>query len=353
MLLELLALARRRTEQRAAGKDEVLAMLVVALLDKEILLLGAHGGGHARNVDAKQMKRAASLVRNCLHRAQKRGLLVKRLAGVAAKRGGDAQHLVFDERVAGGVPCGVAAGLEGGAQAARREARCVGFALDQLFARERHDGAAVVLRVDERVVLLGRDARQRLEPMGVVGGAVFDCPFLHGMCHNVGDVDIEGLALFDGLCQRLVGGAGKTLLHDVVVEDERAVLFVYSSHRDLLKCSSFACAFDKGSTPCLKTYARYVSRNFQLEEEPCNKKRCYLFETRKTILSRCERFRALGRPSAAVLARVVDRLASVRCCVMPPKASPAPIGCNFQCNEEQGAAGVLAALRSRGWAQVQ
>ena len=113
MLLELLALQRGVTEQRAARHDEVGTLRVVLLADQEVLLLGADGGDHAVDMLAEQSQHALGLLVDGAHGTQQRGFLVKRLAGVAAERGGDAQHLVLDERVAGGVPCRVAASLEG------------------------------------------------------------------------------------------------------------------------------------------------------------------------------------------------------------------------------------------------
>ncbi len=83
---------------------------------------------------AEEGEHALGLLVQRRHRAQQRGLLVERLARVGAKRGGDAQDVVLDERRARGVPGGVAAGLERGAQAAVGEARRVGLALDQGFA---------------------------------------------------------------------------------------------------------------------------------------------------------------------------------------------------------------------------
>ena len=232
VLLHLLALARRRAEERAAGQDEVLALLVVGLLDEEVLLLGADRGGDARHVLPEEREHLARLLRDGLHRAQQRRLLVERLAGVAAERRGDAQHLVLDERVARRVPCRVAARLERRAHAAAGEARGIGLALDERLARERHDGAAVLLRVQERVVLLGRDARERLEPVRVVRCPVGDRPFLHGMGHDVRHVRVERFALLDRLREGLVGLRWQQLLHRMVVEDERSVFLSDSSHVD-------------------------------------------------------------------------------------------------------------------------
>ena len=84
-----------------------------------------------------------------------------------------------EEGRAGRVPGGVAAGLEGGAQAAGGEAGSVGLALHQLGAGEVEDHPAAAVRRHERIVLLGGESGQGLEPVGVVRGAVLDGPVLH------------------------------------------------------------------------------------------------------------------------------------------------------------------------------
>ena len=225
VLLQLLALGRGRAEQCAAGQHQVKALVVVLFLDEEVLLLGADGGSHAGHVLAEQMQHLAGLVGDGLHRAQQRGLLVQCLAGVGAERGGDAQRVVLYESVAGGVPGGVAAGLSGGAQAAGGEGGSIRLALDELLTGELHDGGAIRLGADKAVVLLTGDAGQRLEPVGVMGGALLDCPALHHAGHDVGDLQVQGLALLDRRLQAFVGRAGQTLTHLMLVENFAAVKF--------------------------------------------------------------------------------------------------------------------------------
>ena len=65
--------------------------------------------------------------------------------------------------------------------------------------------------------------------------SVFDGPFLHCVRNDVGYVDVERLALFERLRECFVRGAGKSFLHDVIVENECSVLLVDSSHLLLLK----------------------------------------------------------------------------------------------------------------------
>ena len=237
MLFQLLPLQRRIAEQRAPAHDKVLALRVVFLGNKEVLLLGAHGGHHALVRLAEQGQHAIRLLVDGAHRTQQRGFLVKRLARVAAKRRRNAQHLVLDEGVGRGIPGRVAARFERSAQAAGREARCVRLALDQLFSRKAHDGAPVAARVEEAVVLLRRNARKRLEPMREVRSALLHSPFLHGVSHDVRNLDFERLALFDGLEQAFVRCGRQSLLHRMLVEHHRAIDIRNHRHRRaLLTC---------------------------------------------------------------------------------------------------------------------
>ena len=88
---------------------------------------------------------------------------------------------------------------------------------------EAHERAAVADRVEEAVVLFARHARERLEPMRVVRGAVLDGPFLHGMRHDVGHFDVERLSPLDGAHERLVRDGRQPFCHHVFVEHQRSV----------------------------------------------------------------------------------------------------------------------------------
>ena len=67
-------------------------------------------------------------------------------------------------------------------------------------------------------MLLSGHAGQRLEPVGVMGSALFDGPFLHLMGNDVCRRQVKLLALLDGLFQLLVHLLRQTLLHHRVVE---------------------------------------------------------------------------------------------------------------------------------------
>ena len=231
VLLELLALGGRGAKEGPAGQDQVGAGLEVLLLDEEVLLLGPDGYEHAARLVAEELQHALGLLLERRLRAKERRALVQRLAGVGDERGGDAQHLVLDERGARGVPHGVAARLEGRAQAAGRQARGIRLALHELLAREGHDHRAVVLRGDKAVVLLARDAVERLEPVRKVRGTALERPLLHGVGDLVGDVEVDGLVFPNDPRELLVRGFRKPFAHVGVGEHQAAEL-----GRDFVLC---------------------------------------------------------------------------------------------------------------------
>src|SRR5262249_44207958 len=138
------------------------------LVDQEVLLLRPGGGEDLLGgVIAEQTQDAQGLRGQRLDRAQQRRLLVQGLAGPAEEGGRDDQGGAVGPFAqvggAGGVPGRVAAGLEGGADAAGGEGGGVGLAADQLLAAEFGDGAAVGDGGDEAVVLLGGQPGHGLE----------------------------------------------------------------------------------------------------------------------------------------------------------------------------------------------
>ena len=219
VLLKLLALDRLAAKERTAAHDEVRTGSVVLLLDEEVLLLRANGGGDGLDVLAKELQDALGLGVEGNTGTKQRGLLVERLAGVGNERGGDAEDLVLDESGGSRVPSGVTAGLEGGAKAAGGEARSVRLTLDERLAREGLEGATVTRGLHEGIVLLGRDTREGLEPVRVMRGTLLERPLLHSVGHLVGDVEVERLALLDNARELLVRGLGQPITHDGVAED--------------------------------------------------------------------------------------------------------------------------------------
>ena len=223
MLFQFLTLGRGSAEQGAAGEDQILTCLVVLLLNKEVLLLGADGGGDVVHILAEQLQDADSLTGQCVHGTQQGSLFIQSLAGVADECGGNAQHVILHKGVAGGVPCGVAACFAGGAQTAGGEGGSIGLAAYQLLAGELHNGGAIAHRADEAIVLLAGDAGQGLEPVGVVGSTQLHSPALHHAGDNVCHLDVQRSTLVQGVLQALVSSAGQALLHNVFVKDLAAV----------------------------------------------------------------------------------------------------------------------------------
>ena len=218
VLLELLALAGSGAKERAAGDDQVLALAVGILLDQEVLLLVTHGRNDLLGGLAKECQYTLGLTRERGHGAQQRGLLVQGLARVGAESRGDAQDVVLDKSRAGGIPGGVATGLEGGTQTAVGEAGGIGLALDEVLARKLGNGGAVVVGLEEAVVLLGSNARKRLEPVRVVRGALGDGPDLHGVGNGVGHIQVERLTVLEGCSKALPNVLGEVVLHDFLRE---------------------------------------------------------------------------------------------------------------------------------------
>ena len=229
LVFEFLPLGRLGAEERPSGVNQIGTGKEEVAVDEEVFLLGTAGREHALGGGPEQLQHADGLLRDGFHRAKQRGLLVERLAGPAHERGRDDQRDAVAVDVQPGrarrVPRGVAARFEGRAHAAGGETGCVGLALDQLLAAELGDGAAISGRREKRVVLLGRDAGHRLEPVRVVRRAVLDGPVLERGGHGVGGRQVERLPARDGGAERAIRRLRQPLLLRLVVEDETAEEF--------------------------------------------------------------------------------------------------------------------------------
>ena len=161
-----------------------------------------------------------------LDRSQQRDLGVECLTGPGDERGRNAEGDVVlsphEEGGTGGVPCGVAAGLERCPEAARRKARGVWLALHQLGAGEVEYHASTPIRPGQAVVLLGGQPREWLEPVGVMTRSVLDRPILHRGGHHVRDGRVERLSMIDGAKEASVHLLGKPLPHGAAGEYVRA-----------------------------------------------------------------------------------------------------------------------------------
>ena len=127
LVFKFLPLGRFRAEQRTPGGEQIGTAEHEVPVDEEKFLLqpGVRNDGQG-GLLAEQLEDTAGLLVEGLIGAQERGLAVKRHARPRQEGRGDAQHdaaAVFHKvGRAGHVPRGIAARLEGAAQAAGREA---------------------------------------------------------------------------------------------------------------------------------------------------------------------------------------------------------------------------------------
>ena len=220
MVFHLLALGGRGAHQRAARQQQVGTQGGQTAVNEEVLLFRAHTGTHegGRGV-AEQAQDAHGLPGKGGNGAHEGDLAVQGLARIAVEQGGHMQRAADDEGGDSGVPGRVAAGLEGGAQAAGREGGGIGLTADEHLAREFVDDAAFAGGAQEGVMLFGGQAGHGLEPVGVVRGALADGPVFHGAGHGIRDVRVKAFAAGDGGLQRAEHGLGQALLQDVERED--------------------------------------------------------------------------------------------------------------------------------------
>ena len=220
VVIQLLPLGGLGAVQGPAGEDQVFALVEGRFVDEEVFLLGAYGGLYGGHIlVAEELQNAHGLPVDGLHGAQQGGFLVQGLAAVGAEHRGDAQNAVLDESIGGGIPGGVAPGLKGGPQTAGGEAGCIRLTLNELFAGELHNDLAAILGGDEGVVLLGGDAGHGLEPVGEVGGALFNGPVLHGVGDHRCHIGVQVLAQLDGFLQGLIGILGQARFHSGIVKN--------------------------------------------------------------------------------------------------------------------------------------
>src|SRR3989304_4089261 len=135
-------------------------------IDQEVLLLGA---GRRRDEGAvrlaEELEYSLRLAIERLHGAQQRRFLVERFAGPRDERRRNAERraigVLQNVGRTGDVPDRVTTGFERGPDAARREARAVRFALDQLLAAEFRERAPLAIGREEAVVLFRGPAGER------------------------------------------------------------------------------------------------------------------------------------------------------------------------------------------------
>ena len=226
MVLELLALGRRRSEQRAPGGEQVRPRKIEVPVDQKIFLLAAGEGDDVGWIHvSEEFQNSLRLLVQRLHRTQQWRLLVERLAGPRDKRGWNtksrAVRILKDISGTGDVPHRVAARLEGVADAAVGEARRVRLTLRQGLAREFGDRATVAIGRQEAVVLLGGEPGQRIKHVRIVRRAFGHRPVAHRRRDRVRDRRVEARSRLYRLHQRLEHRLGEPLFHRRLAEDVR------------------------------------------------------------------------------------------------------------------------------------
>ena len=154
------------------------------------------------------------------------GVLVEGFTLPGDEGGRDAERRtvfgVEDVSRGGNIPSSVATGFEGGAEAAIREGRGIGFGLDERLTRELREGA-VAVRLEEGVMLLGGEAGERVKDVRVVGRAALECPILNGGSDDVRGGCIQLGARLNVRLKRLEDVLREALLHLIERENILAV----------------------------------------------------------------------------------------------------------------------------------
>ena len=224
VVFHLLILGAVVPHEGASGEQEVGARGVEAFVDEEVLLFPTEVGVYAHRLVVEVGTNGFGGAVHCGDRLFERGFVVEGFAGVADEDGGNHQRVVDDEDGAGGIPRRVAAGFEGGADAAVGERGGVGLLLHKEFTGEVFDHAALAVVLHEGVVFLGRALGEGLEPVGIMRDAHLDGPLLHALCDGIGGVHIKRASGVEGFGVALIDFEGKILAHLLLVENVGGVI---------------------------------------------------------------------------------------------------------------------------------
>ena len=224
MILQLLSLGCRCTEQGTACKYQILSLQVFLTVDQEIFLFRTNRGRHfGRSRVSKKLRYTQRLFAYGFHGTQQGGFFIQRLTRIGTEGGGNAENYargIFLEKSRGrNIPCGISSGFKSGAQAAGREGRGIRFSFNQLFSGKFHQHFSVFIRMPDKGIMLFRsNTCQRLEPVGIMGRAVFYSPVFHGFCHNICGSKGKLPALVHNLLHLFEYILGKTFSHSSQVE---------------------------------------------------------------------------------------------------------------------------------------
>ena len=98
-------------------------------------------------------------------------------------------------------------------------------------------------------MLLGGEAGHRLEPVGIVGGALFQCPCLHAVGNGVGGFQMQMSAVFQTLLPCVKGflfhilGHGDLIEHRCAEQIGNAAAFCHIQTSKGVRCKNFFILF--------------------------------------------------------------------------------------------------------------
>ncbi len=213
MVVHLLVLGRVVPHQCTARQHQVGACRVQALVDEEVLLFPAQVGDDLLHAGVEVSCYCRCRLVDSMDGTLQRCLVVEGFSRIRNEDSRNTECVVDDEYRRGGVPCRVAACLEGGTYAAVGERRGVRFLLYQQLTAELLNHATLAVVLDEGVMLLGGALREGLEPVGVVGDAVLVSPLLHALGYGIGDGAVEWGTVVDDIDEFLVHVALQVLVH--------------------------------------------------------------------------------------------------------------------------------------------
>ena len=111
-----------------------------------------------------------------------------------------------------------------------RERRSIRFTLYKFLSTECHDYSAVILWIDEAVVLFCCNSCKWLEPMCEVCCTILNCPFLHCVSNNIGDIKLQWFTVIQSLLKSFECFLWKTIFHCLLVENHASEKFWYICH---------------------------------------------------------------------------------------------------------------------------
>ena len=225
VVLQLLVFGTLVTHQRTTRQHQVGTGSPQTLIDQEVLLLPAQICRNVLNLGVEVVADIECRLTNGRDRAQQRQLVVECLARISDENGWDTECCINNKRRRRSVPGRVTARLEGVADTAIGERRCIGLLLNEQLARELFEHTACAVVFEEGVVLFGGTSRQRLEPVGIMCSALIHSPLLHSRCDFGSDLAREGGAVVHRVEHSLVGLFVEIATHCGAVENLRAEVF--------------------------------------------------------------------------------------------------------------------------------